>query len=80
MGTEKVELTYFKKSGKYYTTGEYEVDSEKSLNEIWDDVKEMRLGGRLPGLSLRDAEGGHTEFIVLVDAPSHAHNHPKLLM
>ena len=80
METHKVELTYFKKSGKYYTIGTYEADSEKSLNEIWDDVREMRSEGRLPGLSIRDAEGGHTEFIVLVDAPDHAHSHPKLII
>jgi hypothetical protein len=80
MAEQKVELTYFKKSGKYYTEGEYYADDDQTLNQVWDDVKEMRAGGRLPGLSLRDAEGGHDEFIVLVNAPGHAHNHPKLLL
>ena len=48
----KVKLTYFKKSGKYYTEAEY--DSEYKTREDWLVFQEVSLFQRdrkLPGLS-----------------------------
>lgn len=47
-----VKLTYFKESGKYYSSAEY--GSELELDyEIYEEVRKMVLGyrGGLPGLS-----------------------------
>jgi len=69
----KVELTYFKKSGKYYTTGEYETDKDY-LHEIFIEVRQMMCDGDCPGLN------GAGEFTVLIDVPEHVYNHPALVM
>ena len=69
-----VKLDYFKDTGKWYTEGEYETP-EKSLYEIWDEVREMMDKGKLPGLI-----EGHSEFIVLINVPDHPHDHPRLII
>lgn len=55
-----VNLTYFKRSGKYYTEAAYE-----SLNtlafEVYKEVRDMVDSKTLPGLN-----EGHSDFIVLV--------------
>ena len=68
----KVELTYFKESGKYYGEGQYETN-RKELWDIWDEIEEMLKAGRRPGLI-----DGHSGFHVLIDVPEHCHNHPHL--
>lgn len=70
----KVELTYFKRNGKYYTHGNYETE-EIGLLEIWDEIKAMKADGKQPGLV-----DGATEFIVLVDVPDHPYRHPHLIL
>lgn len=35
-------LTYFKKKGKFYTEGEFPVDSSMRLFEIWEMAEDMR--------------------------------------
>ncbi len=70
----KVNLTYFKTGGKYYSEGSYET-SYNSLFDVWDEVRDLLKVGMLPGLS-----EGSKEFIVLVDAPEHEHNHPRLII
>jgi len=77
MNSYTVNLTYFKKSGKYYTCGEY-VSSEKELNEIWDEVKEMALSGNLPGLARSNEP--KTEFNILINVPNHPHDHPRMIV
>jgi len=72
----QVNLTYFKRSGKYYSTGCYHDVENKGLSDIWQEVKNRRDAGLLPGLS----SGDHSEFIVLIDVPDHPHNHPRLLV
>ncbi len=67
----KVELIYFKSTGKYYTEGEYETEKPQ-LYEIWDEVQSLRKTKSLPGI-LGD------EWIILVNVPGHPHEHPKLL-
>ena len=70
----RVELTYFNLGGKYHSTAHYNTD-RKDLEEVWDDVREALALGRLPGLS-KDAK----EFIVLINAPEHEGNHPRLVL
>lgn len=69
----KVQLTYFKDTGKYYGEGEYETEKEH-LYEIWDEVREMVKQGTRPGL----IEGCH-EFCTLVNVAGHIHEHPRLI-
>jgi hypothetical protein len=71
-----VKVTYFKRSGKYYTHCEYETE-EVSLLSIWSEVIRMKENGTLPGLS---SGGVDSEFIISVDVPDHPNNHPKLIV
>jgi hypothetical protein len=41
-----IELTYFKKSGKYYTQGKYESEFTQ-MHDVFDEVRSMPY---LPGL------------------------------
>lgn len=50
--------------------------TKTSLIDIWTEVRQMKEDRRLPGL----VEGAGEEFIVLVDAPTHKHRHPRLVM
>lgn len=70
----KVQLTYFKDTGKYYSKGEYETEKEH-LHEIWDEVREMIRQGTRPGL----IKGCH-EFHTLVNVAGHIHEHPRLML
>ena len=68
-----VKLTYFKDTGKYYTSGEYET-VQSDLGDIWDEVRAMGRTKTLPGLCQ-----GHSDFIVSVVVPDHPHQHPRLI-
>lgn len=70
----KVELTYFKPSGKYYSSGEYDTDP-KPLFRIFEEVADKARTRNLPGLMV-----GHSEFIVLVEVPEHEHAYPCLVL
>ena len=70
----KVNLIYFKQSGKYYSEGSYETN-RKELYEIWYDVSLLMQDKELPGLMQ-----GHSNFIVSVDVPEHPNNHPRLIL
>ena len=72
--TYTVKLTYFKRTGKYYTSGEFE-SPEKTLSEIWEDIKKMTSEGNWPGL----VDGQH-DFIIHIEVPGHPHDHPKLMI
>lgn len=69
----KVELTYFRESGKYYCHGEYEAP-DVPLYHIWSQVMRMKDNGNLPGLVR-----GANEFHVLINVPGHPHDHPHLI-
>lgn len=71
----QVNLTYFKRTGKYYTDGSFDIREDASLSEIWDLVRLMKISGELPGLVK-----GATEFIISIDVPDHPHNHPHLIL
>ena len=68
----KVNLDYFKESGKWYSEGSFETNRTE-LYEIFADVQHMLDAGTLPGLI-----NGHSSFYVLIDVPDHKHNHPHL--
>ena len=71
-----IKLTYFKQSGKYYTAEDmYILEKDTPLYEIWAKVEQLKIDKKLPGLM-----EGHSDFIVLVDAPEHPHNHPHLIL
>jgi hypothetical protein len=71
-----VNLTYFKRGGKFYDKGNFRVHKSVSLFQIWDDVIKRRDSGNLPGL----VEGAGKGFIILVNVPGHDHQHPRLIM
>lgn len=72
----KVNLTYFKRSGKFYDQGAFDTYANWPLYKIWELAREMRDNGRLPGL----VDGAGREFMVLVNAPGHPHEHPYLIV
>lgn len=76
----KVLLTYYKPTGKYYSSAEYEYNNPivgvlDPLQNVLDEVKVMLETGNLPGLRV-----GSTKFLVGVDVPEHPSNHPMLVM
>lgn len=70
----KVDLTYFKPNGEFYTRADY-VTAKETLAEIWAEVTEMMRKARLPGLM-----PGHSPFIVSVRCPGHVSDHPWLIV
>ena len=72
----RVELTYFKDTGKYYTEGHFLADFS-SFESLVQRVDEMHRTGRLPGL----VEGAGKGFFVLVQPPDGGGSHgvPHLL-
>lgn len=73
----KVKVTYFKRTGKYYSSDTFECPLVETapLYRYWEHVNELRAAGNAPGLI-----GGGRDFIVAVDVPEHPHAHPHLLM
>jgi hypothetical protein len=70
----KVELTYFKESGKYYTSAEYDT-TQRWMFEIFDEVRQWKEEKiKLPGLI------GTWSGPILVEVPEHEHNHPALIL
>lgn len=74
----KVQLTYFKPSGKYCSDSVFDMipTSLDSLSEIWDAAERRQKDGNLPGL----VEDSGREFFILVGVPDHPHDHPKLIL
>lgn len=70
----KVKLTYFKKNGTFYGSGDYEIDPQP-LYMIWEEIEKLLQQGKRPGLV-----DGHSGFHVLINVPEHEHNHPHLLI
>lgn len=69
-----VQLTYFKASGKYYASGEYQTDL-KPMYEIFAEVRQLRDAGDLPGLCQ-----GSREWNIHVDVPGHKDNYPAMIL
>jgi len=72
---QKVNLTLFKTTGKYGYEGSYQSGHE-SLGDIWDEVRHMQRTGTLPGL----CPNAGKELYILVNAPGHEHDHPRLIL
>lgn len=70
----KVLLTYFKPTGKNYTSGEYETTCEHVF-EILNEVRRMAHARELPGLIV-----GHSDFYVLVDPVGHPQGFKSLVI
>lgn len=72
-----VNVTWFRQSGKYYTSGEY-ITQKVHLFEIFNEVRDMARRGIRPGL--RDCEPGQNQYIGHMEVPGHDHDHPCLIM
>ena len=70
----KVELNYFKNTGKWYTEASYETNL-KDLHSIWNEIRGMKETKELPGLI-----SGHGDLLILVDVPEHPNRHPHLII
>lgn len=69
----RVNLSYFKDTGKWYSDGTY--NSEKvELYAIFDEVRNLKRMKKLPGLM-----EGHSDFIILIDVPEHPNNGPRII-
>lgn len=69
----KVELQYFKKSGKFYSEGDY-VSEKEDMYHIFDEVRGMLEDGRLPGLA-----DGCREFHIYINAVDHPNRYPGMV-
>jgi hypothetical protein len=64
--TYKVNLIYFRQTGKFLATAETMLGHDE-LVDIWEEVDDMRRMGRLPGLR----PGAGRDLFVIVDVPDH---------
>ena len=64
--TYKVQLTYFRQTGKFLAFAET-VLAHEAIVEIWEEVDDMRRLGRLPGLRT----GAGRDLFIVVDVPDH---------
>jgi hypothetical protein len=71
----KVQLIYFRPTGKFLTRVET-VIAHEALAKIWEEIQEMRRLGRLPGLR----PGAGRDLLVVVDVPDHPQRVPHLVM
>ena len=71
-----IKLTYFKPNGKFYDKGEFLASAHTPLFQIWENVRDMRSLGKLPGL----IDGAGREYNIFVEAPGHPHDHPHIVM
>lgn len=70
----KLELQYFKPSGKYYSSGEF-LTTEEDMLKVFDYVKLCQTEGKLPGLT----PGGGKNFTIYVNAENHPNGFPILI-
>lgn len=72
--THQVQLSYFKRSGKWYADGSFETQ----LDSMWRIVEDVRSrqsrGESLPGIA-----GSGKGFIILVDSETHPNAYPHLI-
>lgn len=69
-----VKLTYFRSTGKYYSSGSFLTERE-DLFDIWQEVEIMQREGKLPGL----VEGAKKP-IIWIKVPQHKNRHPHLIV
>ena len=64
-----VKLTYFKQSGKYYSTGEYET-KHSTFHEAVHELQLMLIAGDNPGLNERSIQRNHFDTVAMIfDVP-----------
>jgi hypothetical protein len=68
-----IKLTYFKRSGKYYSDGSYYSEKEY-MCEIFDEVADMNAHFLLPGLNSGDWYG-----IIHIHSDTHPNAYPGLI-
>lgn len=73
--TYKVQLTYFRQTGKFLTNAETTIAHE-AIVEIWEEIDDMRRLGRLPGLR----PGAGRDLLIVVDVPDHPQRVLHLVM
>jgi hypothetical protein len=71
----KVQLIYFRPTGKFLTHAETVIAHEE-IAKIWEEIHEMRRWGRLPGL--RPNAG--RDLLIVVDVPDHPQRVLHLVM
>lgn len=59
----RVELTYFRLTGKYYTTAEAEVE-HKPLYDIWDEIRRDYPSGMIVLVEVPEHEHNHPHLIM----------------
>lgn len=60
-----IRLTYFSKSGKYYSEGGDYIVEQELFHQHIEDIKDLQETGNLPGL----VKGVGKEFIILIEVP-----------
>jgi hypothetical protein len=75
MAAYKVQLTYFRLSGKFLAHVECEV-AQEAITQIWATIHDLRRMGSLPGL--RPNAG--RDLFILVDVPAHPQRALHLVM
>jgi hypothetical protein len=71
----KVQLAYFRLTGKFLTYADLVVDRE-TLAEIWEEIHDLRRVGRLPGLRTNSGR----DLFILVDVFGHPQRVLHLVM
>jgi hypothetical protein len=69
-----IKLTYFKRSGKYYSDGSY-YSEKKYMWEIFDEVADMNANFLLPGLN----SGDYWDGIIHIHSDTHPNAYPGLI-
>lgn len=75
---QRVDLAYFKNTGKFHTEATLWVERSAELHQIWDLVEHLLNTGQLPGL-IKTLTGTPHQYTVLVGAPGHRDEHPRLI-
>ena len=70
----KINLIYFKSSGKYYETSSFQTN-KAYMFEVFDQVKELKAAAKLPGLISGDWDGP-----ILVNSDDHPNAYPGLIL
>lgn len=63
----KVQLIYFRQTGKFLAMAETAI-AHDAIVEIWEEIDDMRRLGRLPGLR----PGAGRDLFIVVDVPDHS--------
>lgn len=73
----RVEIQYFKGTGKYYSSGEY-FTSLTLMQDIFHECIEKLQSGDCPGLANNAVL--RSGFAAIITVPDHPHNHPFLFV